>query len=196
VTPAPPTLICLFGAPAVGKMTVGQQLARLTGFHLFHAHQVIDLLTGSFAFGTPSFDRLVRAYKRLFFEEAAESGLDLIMTCGWRFDVPSDTDVIWSWVQPYVERSGQVCFVELIAPLETRLARNETPNRRRHKQTDWSTEEELRRQAVDHRQDSGGAIPFDLPFLRVDTTDLAAAATAELIRGHFALPRVPNTTLA
>jgi shikimate kinase len=30
--------IVIFGPPAVGKMTVGQELARLTGYKLFHNH--------------------------------------------------------------------------------------------------------------------------------------------------------------
>ena len=28
--------VCVFGPPAVGKMTVGHELVRLTGFKLFH----------------------------------------------------------------------------------------------------------------------------------------------------------------
>jgi shikimate kinase len=35
-------LVILFGPPAVGKMTVGQQLANLTGFKLFHNHMTIE----------------------------------------------------------------------------------------------------------------------------------------------------------
>jgi hypothetical protein len=92
----PPILISIFGPPAVGKMTVGQELAARTGFQLFHAHRVLDLLTDYFPFESASFQRLVRDYKRRFFEEAAHSRLDLIMTCGRRFDLPSDTDAISS----------------------------------------------------------------------------------------------------
>jgi hypothetical protein len=188
VASAQPTLINLFGPPAVGKMTVGQHLARLTGYRLFHTHQVLDLLTPYFVYGSLPFQRLVRAYKRLFLEEAAQDGLDLIITYGWRFDDPADAEVVWHWVQPYVERGARVCFVELLAPLEERLTRNRTENRRRHKKTDWSTDEELRRQHAALRQDSGGAIPFDLPFLRIDTEHLTAEDTAQRIRVHYGLP--------
>jgi hypothetical protein len=31
-------LVIVFGPPAVGKMTVGLELERLTGFRLFHRH--------------------------------------------------------------------------------------------------------------------------------------------------------------
>jgi shikimate kinase len=42
-------LVILFGPPAVGKMTVGQQLANLTGFKLFHNHMTIELALNFFA---------------------------------------------------------------------------------------------------------------------------------------------------
>jgi len=36
-------LIILFGPPAVGKMTVGKELADLTGLKLFHNHMTYKL---------------------------------------------------------------------------------------------------------------------------------------------------------
>jgi len=53
-----PTLVCLIGPPAVGKMTVGQELCRRTGFKLFHGHVVADVLSPYFPFGTLPFVRL------------------------------------------------------------------------------------------------------------------------------------------
>lgn len=38
-------LVILFGPQAVGKMTVGQELAKQTGFKLFHNHMTIDLVS-------------------------------------------------------------------------------------------------------------------------------------------------------
>lgn len=38
-------LIILFGPQAVGKMTVGQSLASLTNFKLFHNHMSIDFVS-------------------------------------------------------------------------------------------------------------------------------------------------------
>lgn len=40
---SPPTLVFIVGPPAVGKMTVGHELARRTGLKLFHNHHTIDL---------------------------------------------------------------------------------------------------------------------------------------------------------
>src|SRR5713226_8691294 len=135
-----PTLVCLIGPPAVGKMTVGQELCRRTGFKLFHGHVVSDVLTPYFAFGTPPYLRLGRTWRRVFFEEALQAGLNLVMTTAWRFDMPVDADTIWNWLQPYAEGGGRVLCIELLAPLEVRLARNRTENRRRHKNAYWVTD--------------------------------------------------------
>jgi replication-associated recombination protein RarA len=37
-------LILLYGPPAVGKLTIAKEIARLTGFKLFHAHLTSDLV--------------------------------------------------------------------------------------------------------------------------------------------------------
>lgn len=37
-------LVVIFGPLAVGKMTVGQELAKRTGLRLFHNHMTIDLV--------------------------------------------------------------------------------------------------------------------------------------------------------
>jgi shikimate kinase len=189
----PPSLLLLFGPPAVGKTTVGQELERLTGFRLFHLHQVVDLVTQYFPYSaspdSPYF-RLFASYRRQFFEEAARSSLQVITTAGWWVYVPEAVESIRSYVEPFLASGGRVLFVELTASLEMRIARNRTENRRRWKRVDWSTEEYLRRDAELYQYHSGGTIPFDLPFLRIETDDLSAEETAERICAHFGLPRV------
>ena len=183
-----PTLVCLIGPPAVGKMTVGQELCRRTGFRLFHGHVIGDILSAYFPFGTPPFVRLGQAWRRQFFEEAWLAGLDVVTTVAWRFDVPADAETIWSWLQPYSE-DGRVFCVELVAPLNVRLQRNHTENRRRHKNAIWVTDDYLHEIDANHRYDSGGAFPLDLPHLRLETEHLSAKAAAQRIVKHFDLPQ-------
>lgn len=188
-----PTLIVLFGPPAVGKMTVGQELEQITDFCLFHLHQVIDLVLSYFPYDADpgsSFERLVVSYRRQFFAEAARAGLQIVTTAGWKFDLPADEQSLRAYADAAIANGGRVYFVELLASLETRLARNRTENRRAHKRTEWSTEEALRRDAALRPRASGGTIPFNLPFLSIDTEHLTAKATAERIRAHFGLPHI------
>jgi hypothetical protein len=73
-----PSLLLLFGPPAVGKTTVGQAIEQLTGFRLFHLHQIVDLVTTYFPYSESpesAYRRLVVSYRTRFFEEAARSGL-------------------------------------------------------------------------------------------------------------------------
>jgi hypothetical protein len=184
----PPTLICLIGPPAVGKTTVGQALCRHTGFLLFHGHVVGDALSPYFPFGTPSFARLGQTWRRTFLEEAVWAGLDVVTTVAWRFNLPGDAESIGDWLQPYIEGGGQVLCVELVAPVEVRLARNRGEDRWRHKNPYWVTDDYIREGEAVHHYDSGGAFPFALPHLRLETADLPAEDAARRIAEHFGLP--------
>lgn len=187
----PPTLVCLIGPPAVGKMTVGQQLCRRTGFQLFHGHIIAAVLTPYFPFGTLAFVRLSGTWRRMLCEEARQAGLNLVMTVAWRFDVPADAETIATWLRPYIE-GGRVLCVELQAPLVVRLERNHSENRRRHKNQSWVTDAYLHDIHAAHRYDSGGDFPLDLPYLRLETDQLSAEVTAERIAAYFALPRLES----
>jgi hypothetical protein len=182
------TLVCLIGPPAVGKTTVGQELCRRTGYKLFHGHVVGDALSPYFPFGTASFARLAQTWRRTFFEEAVRAGLNLVTTAAWRFDQPGDADSIGDWLRTYGEGGGRVLCAELVAPVEVRLARNRTEDRWRHKNPYWVTDEYIRNGDAVHRYDSGGAFPFDMPHLCLETADLSAESSARRIAAHFGLP--------
>ena len=73
-------LIFLHGAPAVGKLTVAEELARLTGFRLFHNHLTVDLVTSLFPFGSEPFIALREQIWLAAFREAAQDDVSLIFT--------------------------------------------------------------------------------------------------------------------
>src|SRR5438045_7029470 len=105
----PPTLVFIVGPPAVGKMTVGYELAQRTGFKLFHNHHTIDLALRFFAYGTPPFQRLVREFRRRIFEEVAASDLPgLIFTYVWAFDHQSDDGAVAAYASLFATRGGRV----------------------------------------------------------------------------------------
>lgn len=43
-------LVVIYGAPGVGKLTVARELARKTGYKLFHNHLTVDLVKSLFDF--------------------------------------------------------------------------------------------------------------------------------------------------
>ena len=126
--------LIIFGPPAVGKMTVGYELARLTGFKLFHNHMTIELVLNFFDFGEPAFSRLVGYFRQRIFEEVAASTLPgLIFTYVWALDHTSDKEFIDQICNIFYENGGEVYFVELEATQSERLKRNDSEFRLLHK---------------------------------------------------------------
>src|SRR5882762_1585975 len=105
-------LIFLYGAPAVGKLTVARELARLTGFPLFHNHLTVDLVSSLFPFGSESFVRLREEIWLAAFREAARQKVTLIFTFN-----PERT-VRERFIQDAIDvveaAGGKVIFVELL----------------------------------------------------------------------------------
>ena len=184
-------LVLIFGPHAVGKMTVGQELAKITGLKLFHNHMTIDLVSNFFSYGSAQGRRLVNLFRREIFEEVAKSDLDgLIFTLIWAFDYPEDHDYVYGIAELFRSRGAEVYFVELEAPLDVRLARNATPNRLAHKPTkrnlEWS-EQDVRQGAVKYRMNSYPGEIREVHYLRIVNTDMTAEAAAQLIKDTFGL---------
>lgn len=183
-----PWQVHILGPQAVGKMTVGQALSRLTGAPLLYNHQVIDLLTNYFRFGSPPFTQLVDEIRGRILEEAAIAGTNLIGTGAWPFDDPAVAPLVARWREHVVSRGGEAYFVELQAPLEVRLERNRHEHRRAHKKTDWATDEALRALSQAHRWHSDGDFPWPEQHLLIDNTSLSPEDTAARIVAYFGLP--------
>jgi hypothetical protein len=187
-----PQLVFLIGPAAVGKMTVGLELQRRTGFRLLHNHMTIDLVLPFFDFGTDEFNRLVTSFRSQIVEAVADSDLPgLVFTFVWAFDEPSDAVLIERYAEAFRTRGLPVWFVELQASQEERLERNRTELRLQHKPLKrdlaWSDANLL---DLDERYQL--AAPAELrnrpDWLYVDTTELSPQQTAELIISHFDLP--------
>jgi hypothetical protein len=141
----------------------------------------MDVLTEFFEFGSSSFIRLHRLITMQILEEAAEQGVSMAVTSGWRFDEPTETAFNLALGEPFLNRGGRVYYVELWAPLDVRLLRNLTHERSASKKTEWATSEYLVRLEAEQHRDSGGTLPLDTPFLRLETAKMTATEAAEAI---------------
>jgi hypothetical protein len=189
-----PTLVFIVGPPAVGKMAVGHELARLTGLKLFHNHHTIDIVLRFFPFGTPPFERLVGEFRRRIFQEVAASDLPgLIFTYVWAFDHESDDATVEEYAAIFSARGGRVVYVELECALPERLRRNETEFRLAEKPFKRDLDQS-RRQLLEldakYQLNSKGKFDGRPDYLRLDNTELTANAVAEKIISVFALPRI------
>ena len=88
--------VIILGPHAVGKMTVGQELAELTGLKLFHNHMTIELVRNYFSVhGSDEGRRLNSLFRQEIFEAVAKSNLEgLIFTYMFAFDEPSEYEYI------------------------------------------------------------------------------------------------------
>lgn len=181
--------VLIFGPQAVGKMTVGQELAKLTGFKLFHNHMTIEMVTPIFDFGGEAGRRLVKSFRMQIFEEAAKSDMSgLIFTMVWAFDVQKDWDYVDTICDIFESQGNEVYFVELEADLGTRIERNRTPNRLEHKPTKRDVEK-WEKDVVDctekYRLNSNAGEIKRENYIRLDNTELSAEETARIIRDRF-----------
>lgn len=126
-------LLIIFGAPAVGKTTIGKLIESKTDFKLFHNHMVMDGIMHIFGVGTPSEDRLSKLIRTQIIEEAADASVNLIFTYVWNFGMEKGKVNIDAYKAIYESRGGEVLFVELTAPLDVRIERAGDPERKHHK---------------------------------------------------------------
>ncbi|CAN5696924.1 AAA family ATPase [soil metagenome] len=189
-------LVFVFGPPAVGKMTVGREIASRAGYKLLHNHMPIEPLLEIFDFGTPSFGRLVDDFRRGVIEEAIVSELPgLVFTMVWGLDLASDHALVSSYVGVVERAGGRVTFVELYAALGERLERNRTELRlaekRSKRDVEWSHGNLIELESYVMSTGDGPTRADDLleghEHLRIDNTDLTAAGAADRIVADIGL---------
>lgn len=183
-------LMILFGDAAVGKMTVGQELMKITDFRLFHNHMTIEPVIEIFGQYQPE---PVRRLREVIFEEFAKSDCyGLIFTYMWAFDQPSDWDYIAHVVELFRKEKPDtlVYYVELNATQQARLERNTTENRLRNKPSkrniEWSNQNLITSDQKYRLISNEGEIPFP-NYLRIDNTHLSPSEAAAHIKAHFSL---------
>ena len=177
-------LVFLIGDAAVGKMTVGQELMKMTELRLFHNHMTIEPVLEIFG----RWDgKTISEMREVVFRNFASSDLyGMIFTVMLAFDMREDWDYlehIKSIFEPY---GTEFYYVELIAPQNVRLMRNATENRLNHKASKRDIEISNARLINDDAKHFEGEIPFE-NYLRIDNTDLPAADAAKLIKETFDL---------
>ena len=109
-------LIFLHGLPGVGKLTVARELAKLTGFKIFHNHLAVDLVESVFEFGSAFIDLREEIWLAVFKRTVAENLNGLIFT--FAFDRSVRDDFIQNTREIIERAGGEVLFVELTCSTE------------------------------------------------------------------------------
>ena len=176
-------LVIIVGSGAVGKMTVGQELMKITDLRLFHNHMMIEPVIDIFGYFHGGVTQKLR---EVIFEEFLKSdNAGMIFTFMWAFDMPSDREYIMSVAQ----RFDEVYCVELIADKNVRLERNKTENRLKNKASKRDLEISEQRLLNEERYrlvSEPGEIPFK-NYLRIDNTNIAPDVVAQMIKEKYDL---------
>ena len=181
-------LLLLIGNAAVGKMTVGQELMKITGLRLFHNHMTIEPVIEIFGqYNGEAINRL----RQVVFEEFAKSDCyGMIFTYMWAFDQQADWDYVEHVKSIFAPYGTEFYYVELVTSQEKRLERNVTENRLRNKASKRDLElskQRLLEADEKYRLESrDGEIPFE-NYMKIDNTDLAPETVAQMIQERFAL---------
>lgn len=181
-------LVFLIGNAAVGKMTVGQELMKITDLRLFHNHMTIEPVIEIFGeYNGEAINRL----RQVIFEEFAKSNCyGMIFTYMWAFDQPSDWDYVEHVKRIFEPYHTEFYYVELVAPREVRLERNATENRLANKYSKRDIERSNQRLISDdmhHRLESlDGEIPFK-NYIKIDNSGLSPDVVARMIKNKFLL---------
>ena len=181
-------VVFILGNTAVGKMTVGQELSKLTDFKLLHNHMIIEPILQ--LFGEYNY-RAVMDVRDTLFEHFIYSGnKGLIHTFMYNFD-SEYCDQYLDYVEEIFEQvNAEIYYVELVASQETRLERNKTENRLRHKPSkkDLNRSEELLLQSdLTGRYESYEGEFKRTNYLRLNNENISAEEAAKIIYNYFNL---------
>ncbi len=178
-------LVIIFGPPAVGKFTVGRELAKQQGFRLLHKQDIFNLLDDFFFFGTPSYRAVDQGIRELIIDKASSlkhiSGL--IMTFVWAFNDQRDLLFIEKVVKLCKKKGIELYFVELQSSEIERQKRVSSPTRREMEKV--STIKGLEELEKDKDFSSNTDYFEKKNYLKLDNTTLSSEKCVELICEHF-----------
>lgn len=173
-------LILIYGSPAVGKLTVANEIAKQTDFKVFHNHLTIDAVAPVFEFGTKSFWKLVHLFRIEVISEAARQDQNLIYT--FCYAKGSDDAHVAEVTKAIEENGGEICFVLLSAEkcvIEKRLLEESRLSYSKMKNI------ELLHKIWDENE-LFSPVPEQTSLI-IDNTSISAENAAKMIIEHFNL---------
>jgi hypothetical protein len=179
-------LVLIVGDSAVGKMTVGQELMKITDLRLFHNHMTIEPVLD--IFNDFNVDVILKLRYLIFEEFVKTDNEGMIYTCMWAYDCQEDWDIMNKILGIF--EGAEIYCVELTAPLEVRLQRNATENRLKNKASKRNLEtsrNNILKHDEKYRLESyDGEITFE-NYIKIDNTNLSPEEVAQRIKERFGL---------
>lgn len=173
-------LVFIYGAPAVGKLTVANEIAAQTDFKVFHNHLSIDAIEPIFDFGTKPFWKLVDLIRFETVAEAVRENVNLIYTFCYAKGL--DDAHVARIAETIESNGGEICFVLLICK-RSQIERRVLAESR--KQFGKANNLEILNEILD-KYDLFSPVP-SRESLIIDNTNLSPEVVAKKIIGHYHL---------
>lgn len=174
-------LVLIYGPFASGKLTVSNELQKLTGYKFLENNVVNKPALQVFPFGTPVFNRIAEKLRLNILKEAAAHNVDLITSIVYAKG--EDDDYIRKIIRDVTDEGGEVSFVRITCP-ENILAERVSDRSRKGKGK--LMDPDLMKELLS-KSDFSSAIPFVESF-EVDSSKHTAKECAALIKEHLDSP--------
>lgn len=186
-----PKFILIIGPQAVGKMTVGQELAKIINYKLFYNHMTIEMVRLIFDYDKKIYHKMNKLIRYEILKEFAKSKEKGIIFTGC-FDFGKDFKEEKEETDKWMELFEESYVIELEASLEERLKRNKTDNRLKHKASkrdlEWSNND-LIKSMTKHKLNSeqGEGEKIFKNYIKINNENLSAEEVAKIIKEKFNL---------
>jgi hypothetical protein len=175
--------LLIYGPPAVGKLTVAREIARLTGMKLFDNHATVNAVAPVFGFEHEAYVRLLRVTRLAILEEAAKADIDIVSTYVYNHARSEGSLEYISLLKELFGKYGAKLLLLRLTCDRSVLDERVTNVDRRVKQAINSVEG-LARYMIE--RDPDHALPGH-DSLTIDNTDLSPTQVAEAGIAHFGL---------
>lgn len=179
-------LIFIYGAPGTGKLTVSKELAKITGYTLFHNHLTVDLAHSLFPFGSKEYSAFIQKIRLDIFEAAAKSNMKgMILTFVYGVETwggRTDDAFVRKVMQVIQKNRGKVLFVKLLCSDAELFKRVKHPSRKAFAKLNQV--KVLKSIMKKHKLKE--TIPFGRQLI-IDNTHLSAKKVAAQIKREYKL---------
>ena len=171
-------LVLIYGPFASGKLTISNELQKLTGYKFLENNVVNKPALQVFPFGTPVFNRISGNLRLDILKEAAAHNVDLITSLV--YVLGEDDDYIKKIIKVVTEEGGEVKFVRITCP---EIILTERVSDRSRKGKGKLMDPDLMKELLS-KSDFSSSIPFVDSF-EVDSSKHTAKECAALIKEHL-----------
>lgn len=173
-------LIIIYGPPAVGKLTVAKELAKITGFKVFHNHLTLDAVKSVLNPKHEEFSKILSDIRLKVIEASSKAKTDgIIFTSGYNGNSKDTT--IEQMIKITKKQGGEAFLIHLICEEKELYRRVISKNRKKYSKT--TTVKDLKKRLSKWKQ---GDYP-NKTNLTIDNTKLTAKKTAKIIKEQFGL---------